>query len=505
LLSTLGYAYPVVVLTGLLATMAGVVLMIPWVPSVFVSFGFTIGAQLFAIPLLALSFAIVRSLWVSLPPPEGRPIARGDAPQLFELCDLLRKRLRGPRIHQVLVTDEFNAGIVQVPRLGLLGWPRNYLVIGLPMALALSPEQFEAVLAHEYGHLAGAHGRFSARIYQMRQTWVLLATALEKRSSWGAFLFAPFFNWYAPYFNAYSFVLARAHEYEADRCASDVVGPRVAADALIDLAVREEALERHFWPGLWKHANQKTEPPYLPYQRMGPFFKQPLDAEFAQRSLRSILAETTGIEDTHPSLADRIKAMGQEVQLPGALERSAAEHLFDQSLGDLVGEIDKEWRKESSPHWQERYQQISDWRRELAELGAKAEHGPLDADQRWRQATLTEEVEDTTAALPLYRSLLQTNPKHAGANFAVGRIMLEEGDVRGLDLLEAAMEFDEEAIIPACELAYQYLMEADRKAEAQSYIERAQPLYELQQLALAEQVATGPVEDEDTVEETCRF
>jgi hypothetical protein len=43
-------------------------------------------------------------------------------------------------------------------------------------------------------------------------------------------------------------------------------------------------------------------------------------------------------------------------------------------------------------------------------------------------------------------------------------------------LLEVAMELDADAIIPACELAYQYLMEADRKAEAQSYIERAQRL-----------------------------
>ena len=235
---------------------------------------------------------------------------------------------------------------------------------------------------------------------------------------------------------------------------------------------------------------------------MGAFFKQPLDAEFAQRSLRSILAETTGIEDTHPSPADRIKAMGQEAQLPRALEMSAAELLFDQSLGDLVGEIDKEWRKESSPHWQERFQQVADWRRELAELGTKAERGPLDADECWRQAILTEEIEDTAAAVPLYRSLLQTDPKHAGANFAVGRIMLEEGDARGLDLLETAMELDVDAIIPACELAYYYLTEADRKAEAQSYRERAQQQYELQQLALAEQAATGPVEDEQTVEET---
>ncbi len=109
LLSTLGYAYPVVVLTGLLATMAGAIYVIAWAPAAMIGVGLSFGAKFFAIPLLALSCAIVRSMWVSLPPPEGRRIARAEAPELFELCARLRKRLRGPKVHRILMTDEFNA------------------------------------------------------------------------------------------------------------------------------------------------------------------------------------------------------------------------------------------------------------------------------------------------------------------------------------------------------------------------------------------------------------
>lgn len=497
LLSMLGYTYPIVVLIGLFATLAGAVFVIfSTAPGAGV-----LGTKFILLPLLALCFAIIRSLWVRLPPPEGRPMSQAEAPRLFALCDQLRRRLQAPRVHQTLVTADFNAGIVQIPQLGLFGWPKNYLCIGLPLTLALSPEQFEAVLAHEYGHLAGSHGRFSARIYRMRQTWAMLAAALQDRSRWGAFLFAPFFNWYAPYFNAYSFVLARAHEYDADGYSADVVGSRVAADALTDVAVRGETLLGDFWPAFWKHADDSQEPPYPPFERMSEYFKRPLDTELAQRTLQSNLAMSTNIADTHPCLADRINALGQAARMPRTLENSAAEYLFDQSLPDLISSADKEWRNQCLPAWLERHRQVADCRRELARLNDKAKIVALKADECWRRATLVEELDGAVAAVPLYRSLLQIDPKHAGANFAVGRIMLEEKDAGGLDLLERAMELDADAIVPGCMLAFRFLMEQGRKTEAQTYQERAQRRLLGQEQILAEQ-PVGSVEVEDvTVEE----
>lgn len=497
LLSLLGYIYPIIVVIGLFATLAGAGFVIfSTAPGAGV-----IGLKFILLPLLALAFAILRSLWVRLPPPEGRPVSRVEAPRLFALCDQLAKRLQAPRVHRILVTADFNAGIVQIPRLGLFGWPKNYLCIGLPLTLALSPKQFEAVLAHEYGHLAGSHGRFSARIYRMRQTWALLAAALHEQSRWGAFLFAPFFNWYAPYFNAYSFVLARAHEYDADRHSADVVGSRVTADALTDVAVRGETLLADFWPAFWKHADDSKEPPYPPFERMSAFFKRPLDTELAERALQSNLAMSTDMADTHPCLTDRINALGQAARMPGALEDSAAEYLFDQYLPDLVRSADAEWRSECLPAWRERYQQVVDGRRKLAKLNDKAKTVALNADQSWRRATLVEELDGAVAALPLYRSLLQTDPDHAGATFAVGRIMLWEKDAGGLEFLERAMKLDDEAIVPGCVIAFQFLMDQGRKTEAQAYSDRAQRKMKGQEQILAEQPVASVEVDEVTVEE----
>ena len=145
--------------------------------------------------------------------------ASAEAGRLFALADELTAKLAAPHIHTVLITHDFNAAVSQVSRLGVFGWPHNYLLVGLPLMEALTPVQFSAVLAHELGHLSGRHGRFAGWIYRVRQTWVQLMVRLERERRWGVFIFSWFINWYAPYFNAYSFVLARRHEYEADAAA----------------------------------------------------------------------------------------------------------------------------------------------------------------------------------------------------------------------------------------------------------------------------------------------
>jgi hypothetical protein len=51
----------------------------------------------------------------------------------------MRRQMKGPRFHRVLVVDEVNAAVVQRPAFGLVGWPRNHLLLGLPLLEALSP------------------------------------------------------------------------------------------------------------------------------------------------------------------------------------------------------------------------------------------------------------------------------------------------------------------------------------------------------------------------------
>jgi len=152
LVAMLGNLYLAMVLALVAVTLGGLLISVK-----------LLGAIAFKLILIVSFFLymMLRALWVKIPPPTGSEIRAGQAPQLFAMIEELCGRLEAPHFHTVLVTDDFNAGVVQAPRLGVFGWHRNYLLIGLPLMKSLSVEQFKAVLAHEFGHLAKGHGRMS--------------------------------------------------------------------------------------------------------------------------------------------------------------------------------------------------------------------------------------------------------------------------------------------------------------------------------------------------------
>src|SRR5437588_401834 len=126
----------------------------------------------------ALALVVLRSLWVRLEPPTGEPLTRQEAPAFFARLDRLVARLHTPRVHQVLVTEDFNAAVMQLPRLGIFGWYRSYLLIGLPLMQCLSGPQFEAVLAG--GRRTGArHG--ATRLRALRRARREPAAAFVRR------------------------------------------------------------------------------------------------------------------------------------------------------------------------------------------------------------------------------------------------------------------------------------------------------------------------------------
>lgn len=88
------------------------------------------------IPLAALIWAVLRALWVRLDPPQGFAIDHRTALLLFDRVEQLRR---------VLVPDDLNAAVVQVPRLGLFGWHRHYLLLGLHLLKCLTAGQLDKV------------------------------------------------------------------------------------------------------------------------------------------------------------------------------------------------------------------------------------------------------------------------------------------------------------------------------------------------------------------------
>lgn len=485
LLAFAGYAYVFAVLGTVIALTVGCFALI--------KDGSGGHALLFkiGIALIVLATVIVRALWVRLEPPTGIELQREHAPRLFLLIDKIRNALGTPAFHHVLIVNELNAAVVQVPRLGVFGWQRNYLLLGLPLLLTFTSVQFRAVLAHEFGHLGRQHGRFFTWIYRARVTWSQLLQEMTSRRHWASFVFTKFLRWYAPFFNAYSFVMAREQEYEADRNAAHLVGPHCMKDALASLSVVGRLLQESFWSSLDQRNKETANPPDAYLHDLAQTILVPAHRERIPRFFGEAMHEKTGYADTHPSLADRLAALTKLPakkapdhasaipQLLGTEQEPAAYYYLGKTCDELCRQLNREWAEHIKETWKQKYDEKQAARVRLVELWKKSIAEPLSEDELWEYATKTDLVEGAEAAIPLFRQLLDRSPDHAGANFALGRLLLAQGDRAGLERLERAGSKDPEAFLAASALAEEFLVRTGQEHEAATYREQAMERCEL--------------------------
>ncbi|HXV10385.1 MAG TPA: M48 family metalloprotease [Burkholderiales bacterium] len=482
LLAILGYGYVGIVLALLivlsLATLASAIYL-------------KAAAIKIAIPILVVVGLVLKAMWVRLPPPEGRALDPREVPALFEMIERLRRKLKAPRFHRVLLTGDFNAAVVQLPLLGMFGWHRNYLLIGLPLMKALTREQFEAVLAHEFGHLARGHARVSNWIYRLRMTWARLVSALEERQSWGTFLFRPFFNWYAPYFSAYSFPLARANEYEADATAARLVSPAALGQALTAVNVIASYLGENYWPRIYSQADDLPQPRFAPFSALGGRLASDLREETSVRGwLDQAIARATTVDDTHPGLSDRVKAIGEKPRFAPPAVGQAADRLLGEMLAGLTEEFDRDWREHIQPSWEQRHHDVQKARSRLAELDALAAAAPggeLALREAYERARLTESVgPGPDPALEQFRRLHERAPGDPSVSLSLGLRLLARDEEAGFPLVEQAMREDEENILPGCEALRDYCWRMKREQEAHAWHKQLVERAELLELARKE-------------------
>ncbi|HEX6999148.1 MAG TPA: M48 family metallopeptidase [Gammaproteobacteria bacterium] len=462
--ASLGYLYVAAVLLALILVSGALI------AALFFSKGLVLLVKKAVIPLVVLIGVVLKSLWVKLEPPQGTRLERRDHPRLFRAIEEVRRAARAPRAHVVLLTNDLNAAIVQVPRLGLFGWQKNYLILGLPLMQLLSLDEFKAVLAHEFGHLSGAHGCFGAWIYRVRAGWARLNESLQQQRHWGSFMFVPFFGWFAPKFAAYSFVQARRQEYEADQLAAEAVGPDAIGRALVRLDLKARELSERYWPAVYAAADRHPTPTVAPFAGLlAPELRGFLPD--AAVHLEQALGRRTSTADTHPCLRDRIAALGVPAALPSARGASAANVLFGAALGALVERFDREWQAAVANWWRSRHEQVRDAR---AKLEAYARRTPADLtdEELFEYARLTEELAGVEQAMPLVAALFERTPADHRARYTYGRLLLRQGRDEGIRLLEDVMAANPAAVLPGCEIIVEHLRACGREAEAEPYIER---------------------------------
>jgi Zn-dependent protease with chaperone function len=459
LLAALGYAYMAAVLLLTAVLSAATVLLLLWTKLAWLALQL-LGA------VLVFAAALVRGLWVRFKSPEGVPLDPREHAALARLVEEARASLLAPRVHRMLLTGHLNAGMVQVPRLGVLGWPRNYLLLGLPLLDALTVDEVRAVVAHELGHLSNADGALGGWIYRTRAAWSQLGASLSNKRHVGMAVMRWFFRWYQPYFDAYSFVAARAQERRADAWSASFAGPRAAADALARMRAVELALTNRYWPAIYRLAVASPEPVGRPFTTMVEALDGLMVAREAEASLVLALASATTDSDTHPCLRERLEALGEGPRLPPPARPTASEVLLGPARESLAARLDADWARSVQKSWTDRFESMQRTAKRLARIDA--EGGPSNRDPRkaLELAYLRQELHGPEAALPFYRAAFDAHPGEAPLRFALARVLLELNREEGLELVRPLFDAPREAVAAAHYLACEYFRRRGEGEEA---------------------------------------
>jgi Zn-dependent protease with chaperone function len=468
-LAVLGYAYLVAALLGVVGLLAGLGLFLVW----WQSQGHPTGLFAFLwIALGGLGLTIIHAFTITPPPPRGVPLTRSDVPDLFALIDDLLARARAPGFDHVLLVADAHAGCVQLRRFGLFGPTRRYFLIGMTALLVVTGDELRAILAHEIGHLSTQRGSTQAWIYGVRETWLRFLTSLYERRSLTAGLFARIVDPYMSNFARYALVLARQHEVEADRFAATLCGARVMGDALVRLGTVDRAMAR---TGDLSFGAATLE-------EIGPAAQARLltatvvDAAQRQRDVNAVIASDAIPGDPHPSLAERLSALGVDARVVENASPSAADRYLGPRVDELCARVDGLYSAVPTAG-----AVVSVTNAELAAPTAeltKLEAVPVDRstmDDLRRRAQLTDWLRGGTAALPIYVALAARDD--ALGHLGVGRLRLASGDASGLRSLDRVIELDRELAGPAASIANDFLIADGRTEEAAGYARIADEVF----------------------------
>lgn len=457
---TLGYAaLAAPVLAGLTLLAAGVTLSI-----FYQSLAVTILAALIALAGLALAVFVLGCLRVRFEIPEGLVLDEKDHPELHRLLAELGDRAGGIRFHRVILDPEMNASVVQNPRLGVFGWYRAHLVIGLPLMEGLPLDELKAVLAHEIGHLTRADGKTCAWLHRTRETW---EHVVERFSANGSCpVFGDFLHWFWPRFSSRVIVLSRFSELAADQFAAQAVSPQALASGLRRLAILGKRTEREFWKPLDQAVDESPDLPRDVMDRLSEVVRRPVESGQAAAWLAEAVAVPTGSTDSHPGLATRLAALDLPADLDNVLPpefpegMSSADHFFTPAFLD---------------HSRRHFSRI--WLEDATEGRARRTHKngleqAAGTRKTWSRIAHLARLDGVAKVQPEVMALLERQPAHSGALLMRGSHLAEKCDPQACEFLEQAT-FDPTVAGRAFEVLECFHTRHGREKEAANVKERA--------------------------------
>lgn len=452
------YAYPIVLAVLSLALIGCAITLLVH----------SMDGLLWQVPMLVIGLlilhALVGALWFRSSPPGGMVMDKVSSRQLRADIKQLREVTNCPKIHEILFTVEVNASVVQVPRLLNLFFPKNYLIIGVPLLYMFTPSQLKAVLAHELGHIVNRDGESGSFFFRTVVTWGRLAGINSEKRSWRHYLFLPLFNWLAPRLNAWQKVESRQAEYRADAFAAKFASGEDIAASLCKLEATMGFLNKEVMDRIRVEQYYHREPPAGLMQRIVKLTTQDLWVRRGPYYVQRAMQMRTMPTDTHPSLSDRLSSVGVAPLTRFQIERSAGEHYFGST--DLIQELDEHWCRSMMYPWRIQHEVLREQEKLIHHTKAVIKNGDAVAAHYWRLANLMLEIYGPRDSLKHFQEFVRRYPSISRGQLALGHVMFRLEMPGCLQHLYKAMEGDPYCYLDAALIAYEWCLRSGDEASA---------------------------------------
>jgi Zn-dependent protease with chaperone function len=281
----------------------------------------------FSVPLLLLCWSVAGLLLTGavesrVPSfrPRGRRLSRTEAPGLFDLLQALAARTGIGAPDEVYLTAAPEAGVTQTG--GLLRQGTRILVLGLPLLDTLTIAELRAVLAHEYGHFGGGDTRLlrlGARAHSLFASTLKATKGIGFRDTLqgnsiyfavaaGHALAGAIAHIFASLYFLLTLPISRREELAADRLAAQVAG-RDAMRSALERMPQIEAYDLYLARDVALAMKRSVMPNDL-LDGFRTFRRRFFESTAGRRFLDERRSAPTSPYDSHPSLADRIRALG---------------------------------------------------------------------------------------------------------------------------------------------------------------------------------------------------
>lgn len=194
--------------------------------------------------------------------------------------------------------------------------------------------------------------------------------------------------------------------------------------------------------------------------------------------------------EVYPTLLDRISASGTVQTLPEAAERSAPSwfsRIFNADIPSarLEGSAKRAAAKKANAQ----YTSILARKKRLLAL-EKQKHDQLTQEEHWELAVYSEMYRGPATACAHYQAYHERFPEDDNAAFAIGRLLLAQGDDAGLFKLTRACR-SPKLMEKACGMAYKFLAKHARDQEAEFWREKARRQKEINRAAKRERASVA--------------